>query len=130
MSTEEFELHIEGLGKLDLLQIEDSLPANTTLDLRPVEEGETGYGEPATILAIAAAGKLVLPIVLLWLARERHAFELEETTTKSRNDVVTKRVRVTVRGSSLKPEVVKQLNALLPSTLLETIVDAFSKKEK
>ena len=100
MSDREFALVVENLGKVDLLDLESSLPGIESR-LHIVDESEHRYGEPGTILAIMALGAIALPPVLLWLARHRQGITVSEesTTTLPGGTTVQKVVRISVTRS-------------------------------
>lgn len=85
MTSDNYSVIIEGLDKVEYLALEDEL-TQTNLDLRVIDEDEQKYGEPGTIIAIAAIGTLVLPPLLVWLARHRRKFTVTEQEERELQD--------------------------------------------
>ena len=116
-------VQVEGLGKIDLLELETSLPSSA-VKLHALDASEHAYGEPGTILAIVAAGSVLLPPLLLWLAKHRWGFTLveDETVTLPDGTKVERRVRVTVRKSA--PPTAEEIHALrkLSSVDLDAVI--------
>lgn len=70
MVSDNYAVIVGGLDKVDLLALESEV-TETKLELRVLDEDEHKYGEPGTIIAIAAIGSVALPLILVWLARKK-----------------------------------------------------------
>jgi len=128
MNAANFELQIAGLGKIDALELQRELPDAAPLKVEAVDEESGVYHEPGTVLILIAAGAIALPVVLLALARKREGFDLVEETRKNPDgsETITRRIRV--RRGSISPETVEKLRALLPSGVLQKLVDLYAGK--
>ena len=111
MESSDVAVQVEGLGKIDLLELETAFPSSG-VKLHALDAREHVYGEPGTVLALIAAGGLVLPPLLLWLAQRRWGFTLkeDETVTLPDGTRVERRVRVIIRKSA--PPSAEEIEAL------------------
>ena len=128
MDAANFELQIAGLGKIDALELRRELPDTAPLKVEAVDEESGVYHEPGTVLILIAAGTIALPVVLLALARRRQGFDLEEETRKKPDGSETTTRRIRVRESSISPETVAKLRVLLPSGVVQKLVDLYAGK--
>jgi hypothetical protein len=128
MTTTNFELEIAGLGKVDAYELRTELPNDAPAEVRPADEKSGAYHEPGTVLIVVAAGAVVLPTALLFLARRRKGFDLVEETRKNPDgsEIVSRRIRV--RDSSISPQTIEKLRGLLPSGLLQRLIDIYAGK--
>jgi hypothetical protein len=127
MDLENMSLQLEGLGKLDLLQIQSAFPAETRLET--LDEREEAFGEPGTVIALIAAANLMLPALMLWLARKRWAFQSikESKVTLPDGTQIESRVRLKLHKSG--PPSAEQLKELAEMTDvdLSDAIEALSK---
>jgi hypothetical protein len=109
--TTDFALVVQGLDKVDLLDLESQV-SKENLKLQVTDEDEQRYGEPGTLIAIAVLGNIVLPPLLVWLANHRRKFEVVEQEVQELPDG-TKVTRIlTVKATESGPPSPETLKVL------------------
>lgn len=127
MSSDDYAVIVQGLDKLDFLELEREITP-TTLELKVVDEDEQKYGEPATIIAIAVIGNLVLPPLLAWLARHRRGITVTQNEDVELPDGTKLRRALTVTATESGPPSPETLDALakMQRVPLKTLQDLFA----
>lgn len=131
MVSDNYAVIVGGLDKVDLLALESEV-TETKLELRVLDEDEHKYGEPGTIIAIAAIGSVALPLILVWLARKEIRIEvtMQEEVELSDGTKVKRALTVTASGSGPpSPETLEKL-AKFQGVPLNQLQDLFGNADE